>query len=107
MTRSPLLTSINSIISGIVTIRCLDLHHKFLKETQEAAHLNMKAVVAYHILLRYITASMDAAYGAVLGINVLSLVALKGTIDSEYAAVTLAVGASLYATASYTIKCIL
>lgn len=47
LSRSPLLTSVNTIVNGIITIRCLGLQKKFLAESKKASNENMRAFTSY------------------------------------------------------------
>lgn len=94
LSRSPLLTSLNTILKGVVSIRLHKLRDKFIFDVNEAARDNLKSFVCYHIVLRYMQFLNEMGALLTASINAAVLVAMKGTIAPEFAAVTLTITAT-------------
>lgn len=89
ISRGPLLTSINAVITGLVTIRSLGVYEKFSKITREAAVDNMRALVCVHSTTRYLQILAEIGAFSIGITSVIFLIALKGYMDPGLAGVTL------------------
>ena len=86
MARGPLLTTLNSGMNGLPTLRCLGLQLKFSRELEAQAQQHYRAYLTFHTMLRFSQLYADITTVMVASVNIILLVATKGYVDPAMAA---------------------
>ena len=105
--RGPLLTSLNSALNGLPTLRCLGIEDKFLRDMQKQTLNHYRSYLTFHTLMRFNQLYADIGTIMIVILNVVILVGAKGSISPALAAYSLASSASLLGLTSIWSKNIL
>ncbi|CAG9319605.1 unnamed protein product [Blepharisma stoltei] len=87
--KSPILSLVNSTLSGLPVIRCLDLQQKFTKEMKKFVTHNLRAYLTYHMMLRFYQGYSELGATIVSILNVIILILYKGNISNSVAAMSI------------------
>jgi ATP-binding cassette subfamily C (CFTR/MRP) protein 4 len=102
--RGPLLSTVGSVMNGLPTIRCLNLHQKFLKDIKKHTALHFRAYITFHSFLRFLQFYADLASTFVICLNIIVIISLKGNIDPALAAFSLSSSSALSGLSALWIK---
>ena len=93
--RGPLLSTINSALNGLPTLRCLNIQRKFKTDIKQFTLNHYRAYLTFHTLLRFNQHYADIGAALIVALNVIIIVGAKGFIDPSLAALSLASSAGL------------
>ena len=91
----PLLSTINSALNGLPTLRCLNIQRKFKTDIKQFTLNHYRAYLTFHTLLRFNQHYADIGAALIVALNVIIIVGAKGFIDPSLAALSLASSAGL------------
>ena len=95
ISRGPLISTLNSAMNGLPTLRCLGLQKKFKNDVEKQAISHFRAYITFHTLLRFSQLWSDFATVLVITANVIILVASKGYVEPALGSLSLACTTSL------------
>lgn len=102
--RGPLLSTVSGLMNGLPTVRSLELSEKFMKDIKKHTLLHFRAYITFHSFLRFLQLYGDLASGLVICLNIIIIVALKGTISPALAAFSLSSSSALSGLSALWIK---
>ena len=88
--KGPLLTTINTALNGLPTLRCLHLEEMFKAESYKQAANHLSAYITFHVFLRFIQLYSDLASILSISLNIILIIAIPGYVSPELAAFSLA-----------------
>ena len=89
ISRGPLLSTLNSALNGLPTIRSLNLQDKFKNDLKIHTNTHYRSYITFHTLLRFNQLYADLASIIIVALNVIILIAAKGFIQPTFAAYSL------------------
>ena len=95
ITKSPILTLLNNTVSGLSTIRCLDLQEKLKSEMKQSVKLNLLTYISYQVSLRGLQLYLELGPNIISVINIIVLVLLKDSIQSGYAGMSISLSIAM------------
>ncbi|OMJ74362.1 hypothetical protein SteCoe_26717 [Stentor coeruleus] len=98
--RAPLLSTINSALNGLPTLRCLNLQEMFIQKSNQQATEHLRSYITFHVFIRFIQLYSDLGSNFILILNVIIIVAVDGYISPTLAAFSLASSVSLLGVSS-------
>ena len=107
ITKSPILSLLNSSTKGLPTIRSLDLENSLKKNMRDLIEVNYKAYSAYQLVFRAIHFYLELGLSTLSLVNVIVLVMLKDSIDPSTAAFSLSISFGTVGWLGYMFKTIL
>jgi ATP-binding cassette subfamily C (CFTR/MRP) protein 4 len=107
LTKSPLISLVNSTINGLTTIRSLNLKEKLNFDMKKNIELNFKAYISYHLMIRSIQLYLEYGVNLLAFLNIIIIINLRGQIDPSLAAMSLSVSISMIGYAGYMFKTII
>ena len=91
VTKSPILSLVNSSIHGLTTIRSLNLEKSLKLKMKDAIEVNYKSQCAYQMILRAFEFYLDFGPNILSLVNIIVLVNLKDRIDPSLAAMSMSI----------------
>lgn len=88
--RAPFLSSINSALKGLPTIRCLNLEDKFITDFKNSIYKHYQAFISFNTFMSFNRLYCDFASVLVIIINVIIFVSIRDNVDPKMAAYSLA-----------------
>ena len=104
VTKSPVLSLLNTSINGLSTIRCLNLEKKFKKEMKDSVLTNIKAYSAFQMSLRGIQFYLELAPNVMNIINIIILVAIRDTMQPGLAGISISLCVTIMGYVGYTFR---
>ena len=101
ITKSPILSVLNSSINGLSTIRCLNLEKKFKNEMNQSIMVNMKTYSAFQMSSRNIQMYLELAPNVMNILNIVALVLLKNTMQPGLAGMSIALSVTIMGYVGY------
>mmetsp|Transcript_22268 Transcript_22268/g.21961 ORF Transcript_22268/g.21961 Transcript_22268/m.21961 type:complete len:714 (+) Transcript_22268:220-2361(+) len=95
--RSPVQSSFNSTVSGLVSIRCYDWQNHFRNSIAEVVKKSQFIYSNYTAAIRFYLHFIGLAGGAFLGVNAILIVLVLGQSDSQLASLSLSFSVSIVA----------
>ena len=96
LARGPLLSSLNSAINGLPTLRCLNLQGKFRKDVKKQASHHHRAYLTLNTVVRFLQFYVEIIMSLIVFLNLSIIVAAKGFIDPALAAYSIATLAMVF-----------
>ena len=93
--RGPMLSTINSALNGLPTLRCLKLQELFKAESEKHAENHMRAYITFHIFMRFIQFYSDLGASFIIVLNVILIVGISNYVSPDLAAFSLSSSVSL------------
>ena len=87
--RGPLLTTINSTLNGLPTLRCLHLEELFQADAYNHAINHFRAYITFHVFVRFIQLYTDLISNLIIALNVVLIVAIPDYVTPALAAFSL------------------
>ena len=84
--KGPLLSTLNSALNGLPTLRCLNLQQKFENDVKTQAINHYRSYLTFHTILRFSQLYLEISTIIIVSVNVIILIATKGYIDPALAA---------------------
>ena len=95
VSRGALLSTLNSAMNGLPTLRCLQLQSKFKNDVKVQAGNHYRSYLTFHTILRFSQLYSDIATGILVCLNIVVLVATRGYIDPFIATFSIATTTTL------------
>jgi ATP-binding cassette subfamily C (CFTR/MRP) protein 1 len=89
ITKSPILTLINSSIHGLVTIRSQNIQKKLKRDLRKAIEVNYKTFTAHRLLMRTIQEYFDFGPQFLSILNIIILVLLRDSLEPGLAGMSI------------------
>ena len=104
VTKSPILSLLNSSINGLTTIRCLKLEKSLKRNMRDLIEVNYKLYSAFHLMFRAIQLYLEFGPNTLSMVNVILLVNFKDTIDPSLAAMSMSLTFGMMGYVGYMFK---
>jgi ATP-binding cassette, subfamily C (CFTR/MRP), member 4 len=95
VTKSPILSTLNTTIHGLATIRCLGLKKNFKEEMKNSVETNMSAYVTYQISQRALGFYLELAPNFLGILNIIALILLKDSLQKGYQGISIALSITM------------
>lgn len=95
VSKSPILSIVNSSVHGLVTIRTLNLETKFMNDMNNAINYNLKAFLGYQVVIRWLQNYTEMGATIMNIINVVVFMVYKDNIDESLAAMSISLTISM------------
>lgn len=107
VSRTPLVSSLNVMLNGLTTIRCMKFQKKFSTELSLNVQNYLRTYITFHIFMRFNQFYADLGSTLIVILNIIVIVATRGYIPSGLAAFNLSMSTSILGVASIWSKNIL
>lgn len=105
--KSPILSTLSSILPGLPTIRSLSLSLHFTSLLQSQIKAHQKVYLTFHVFLRFMQLYSDLASTLLLILNIVLVISFKSLVKPELAALSLSTSVSLISVTSLWFKSII
>ena len=95
ISRGPLVSVLTSMLNGLPTIRCLNIQNKFLQEQDYHIEIYYRTYMTFNLFIRFSQLYSDFSSTFVIIVNVIVIVATRGSIAPALAAFSLSLSTSL------------
>ena len=107
VTKSPVLTLLNTSIHGLSTIRCLNLEKKFLSDMTENIKLNLQTYISFQVSLRGLQMYLEMGPNLLSVINIIVLVLMKDSIKPGLAGMSISLTITIMGYMGYLFRTII
>ena len=104
ITKSPIISLLNSSVQGLATIRCLNLEKKLKNDMKSSIDLNFKAYISYQLMFRSMQMYLEFGPSCLALINIIVLVNVKDQITPGLAAMSISVTFTIMGYVGYLFK---
>ena len=101
ITKSPIISLLNSSINGLSTIRCLDLQDKYLRDMSNSIATSIKTYISYQISITSLQLYLELGPTVLSIINIIALVLFKDSIESGLAGMSIALSITMAGILAY------
>jgi ATP-binding cassette subfamily C (CFTR/MRP) protein 4 len=107
LSKSPLISLVNSTISGLTTIRSLNLEEKQKFDMKRNIEVNFKAYLSYQLMIRSIQLYLEYGVNLLAFLNIIILIQLRDSIDPSLAGMSISVTITIMGYTGYMFKVII
>jgi len=104
VSKSPILSLVNSSVHGLVTIRTLGFQSKFIQDMKDAITYNMRALLGYQVVLRCSQVYTELGATVVNVINIIVFMLYKDAMDKSLVAMSISLIISCCGVSGYWAK---
>ena len=102
--RGPLLSTLNSALNGLPSLRCMHLEEMFKATTHAQASSHLRAYITLHVFLRFIQFYSDIISILLTSLNIILIISIPGYVSPELAAFSLSSSVALIGMSSLWTK---